>query len=280
MAIQKTTPWSIDEVKTFLCLVADDRIQRELDGATRNEKIYQEVSKLLAAHGYQRTFRQCREKLKKLKSDYRFINGRSDSYRKNWKWFIQMDAMYGHRPASHGREDGIDSTREEVEPAVFATGAQKISFNGMDPMSGNIPYVNGGEGSLDTVTAKEEIEPVAIVSGVQGRECNRMDVMSGHRLESNGGESGLDLATVKEEVETVVIDTGTQKRGRKRSLPNQNVDAFKSLIKLKTERAKVQIRLAEEHITLTQLQQTKARLEIRLLKERLQKAGLSTKEEL
>ena len=38
MATQKNTPWSNEEVQTFLCLVAEERIQRELDGATRNER--------------------------------------------------------------------------------------------------------------------------------------------------------------------------------------------------------------------------------------------------
>ena len=47
MATRNSTPWSVDEVQTFHCLVADERIQRELGGATRNE--------LLATHGYQRT---------------------------------------------------------------------------------------------------------------------------------------------------------------------------------------------------------------------------------
>ncbi|XP_035250058.1 zinc finger and SCAN domain-containing protein 29-like [Anguilla anguilla] len=119
MATRKTTPWSVEEVQTFLGLVADERIQRELDGATRNEKVYQEVSELLAADGYQRTFQQCREKLKKLKSDYRSIkdhNGRSGSYRKSWKWFDQMDAIYGHRPVSNGREGGLDPATALLEP--------------------------------------------------------------------------------------------------------------------------------------------------------------------
>uniref|UniRef100_A0A8C2H5W4 Myb/SANT-like DNA-binding domain-containing protein n=1 Tax=Cyprinus carpio TaxID=7962 RepID=A0A8C2H5W4_CYPCA len=102
--------WSVDEVQTFLSLVAEERIQRELDGATRNEKVFQEVAQLLAAHGYHRTYKQCRDKLKKLKSDYRAIkdhNSRSGANRRTWKWFDQMDAIYGSRPASNGRE-GFD----------------------------------------------------------------------------------------------------------------------------------------------------------------------------
>ncbi|KAI3363517.1 hypothetical protein L3Q82_012117 [Scortum barcoo] len=112
---------SNDELQTFLCLVAEERIQRELDGATRNEKVYREVSEL-ASHGYNRTARQCREKLK-LKSDYRTIknhNGRSGSNRKEWTWFGQMDAIYGHRPASNGREIGVDSATALLETVTEA----------------------------------------------------------------------------------------------------------------------------------------------------------------
>jgi len=105
----KKTPWSNEEVQTFLCVVAEEKIQRELDGATRNEKVYKEVSERLSKLGYNRTFRQCREKLKKLRSNYRAVkdahNGRSGSNRKSWKWYEQMDGIYGHRP-SNGREEG------------------------------------------------------------------------------------------------------------------------------------------------------------------------------
>ncbi|XP_070822727.1 zinc finger and SCAN domain-containing protein 29-like [Chaetodon trifascialis] len=130
MAAHKISPWSIYEVQTFLGLVADERIQRELDGATRNEKVYQEVAQLMATHGYHRTYRQCREKLKKLKSDYRAIkdhNGRSGSRRKSWRWFDKMDSMYGHRPASNGRAGGLDTATSLLE-AMVEDGKRKRSL--------------------------------------------------------------------------------------------------------------------------------------------------------
>ena len=101
--------------------MADEKIQRELDGATRNEKVYQEIAQLMAAHGYQRTYQQCREKLKKLKSDYRVIkdhNGRSGSSRKSWRWFNLMDSIYGHRPASNGRAASMDTATSLLEAMV------------------------------------------------------------------------------------------------------------------------------------------------------------------
>uniref|UniRef100_A0A671SJG3 Myb/SANT-like DNA-binding domain-containing protein n=1 Tax=Sinocyclocheilus anshuiensis TaxID=1608454 RepID=A0A671SJG3_9TELE len=109
------------EVQTFLSLIAEERIQRELDGATRNEKVFQEVAQLLAAHGYHRTYKQCRDKLKKLKSDYRSIkdhNSRSGSNRRSWKWFDQMDAIYGGRPTSIRREGALDSATPLLENTI------------------------------------------------------------------------------------------------------------------------------------------------------------------
>ncbi len=82
-------------------------------------------------------------------------------------------------------------------------------------------------------------------------------------------------------VEPAVIATSSEKRLAKRSLPNKDDDdACNSLFKKETIRAEVEIHLAEEQITLTQLQQTKARLEIHLLKAQLQNADLSTNKEL
>ncbi|KAL1250551.1 hypothetical protein QQF64_018347 [Cirrhinus molitorella] len=113
--------WSVDEVQAFLSLIAEERIQRGLDGATRNENVFQEVAQLLAAHGYHRTYKQCRDKLKKLKSDYRSIkdqNSRSGSNRQTWKWYDQMDAIYVARPTSIGREGALDSATPLFESTI------------------------------------------------------------------------------------------------------------------------------------------------------------------
>ncbi|CAM4287397.1 unnamed protein product [Leuciscus chuanchicus] len=113
-----TLPWSTQEVQTFLGIIGEERVQRELDGMVRNEKVFQHVSERMAVEGYQRTSEQCRIKCKKLRSDYRKVkdhNSRSGVHRKNWKWLEMMDAIYGHRPASLGREGGIDTATSLLE---------------------------------------------------------------------------------------------------------------------------------------------------------------------
>lgn len=111
MAAQKN-PWGNAEVKTFLSLVAVDRIQSELDGATRNERVFKELSETLMKYGFQRSSKQCREKLKKLRSEYRSVkdqNGVSGTERGVWKWFTEMDAIYGEKPVSNGRECAVET---------------------------------------------------------------------------------------------------------------------------------------------------------------------------
>ncbi|KAG7224232.1 hypothetical protein INR49_000475 [Caranx melampygus] len=54
------------------------KIQRELDGTTQDEKVFQEIAQLLATHGYHYMFQQCRGNLEKLKSDYWAIKDHND----------------------------------------------------------------------------------------------------------------------------------------------------------------------------------------------------------
>ncbi|XP_077353566.1 uncharacterized protein LOC144002312 [Festucalex cinctus] len=114
MAERKFTRWSDSEVDLFLQLVAEERIQQELDGA-RTEKVYLELSQQMATHGFDRSPQTCREKLKKMKSDYNAIKDhgcRGSLYRSDWKWFGPMEAIYGHRRNNRGRSIPVKQKQE------------------------------------------------------------------------------------------------------------------------------------------------------------------------
>ncbi|KAK5619210.1 hypothetical protein CRENBAI_022207 [Crenichthys baileyi] len=51
----KVTPWSNDEVQAFVAIIGDCSIQRQLDGATRNEKVFAVVADQMASQGFNRT---------------------------------------------------------------------------------------------------------------------------------------------------------------------------------------------------------------------------------
>ncbi|CAL8395456.1 unnamed protein product [Boreogadus saida] len=52
--------WLNKEVETFLGILGEVDVQRELDGAVRNEKVFQLVSGRMAIAGYEKNTEQCR----------------------------------------------------------------------------------------------------------------------------------------------------------------------------------------------------------------------------
>ena len=58
-------------METFLGILGEVDVQRELDGAVRNEKVFQLVSGRMAITGYEKNTEQCRQKCKKLRAEYR-----------------------------------------------------------------------------------------------------------------------------------------------------------------------------------------------------------------
>ena len=96
--------WSDSEVAALIAIWGEEEIQCQLDGTTRNKKVYRKIAaKLQDNDGFERTAVQCREKIKKLKSEYRRArdrNNKSGRGRTICTFFTQLDAILGCRPAS------------------------------------------------------------------------------------------------------------------------------------------------------------------------------------
>ena len=95
--------WSDDEVKALLAVWGESNVQDELDGAVRNKAVFVNISKKMNELGYDRDWQQCRVKIKNLKKSYRDVkdhNGETGRGRKTCKFFKELDAILGHRPAT------------------------------------------------------------------------------------------------------------------------------------------------------------------------------------
>ena len=91
--------WSEEEIKV---LITTD-IQEQLDGAKRNRPIFVKIAKALEEEGFDRTWLQCRTKMKSLKAEYRTVkdsNNCTGRDRKTCRYFDELDEILGHRPAS------------------------------------------------------------------------------------------------------------------------------------------------------------------------------------
>ena len=95
--------WSEEEVHALIAIWGEKEIQAQLDGATRNKKVFDKIAEQLTELGFARTGHQCREKIKKLKSDYRRAkdsNNLTGRGRSILIYFTELDAILGCRPTS------------------------------------------------------------------------------------------------------------------------------------------------------------------------------------
>ena len=95
--------WPTAEVTALISIWGERAIQSQLDGSVRNKEIYTEIAHKLSDLGYSRDWKQCRCKIKNLKTTYKKIkdhNGVTGNGRKTFKFFQQLDEILGHRPAS------------------------------------------------------------------------------------------------------------------------------------------------------------------------------------
>ena len=106
--------WEDSDILCLLEILGDSEIQKQFEGSTRNKKIFETISKRLAERDILRTAVQYREKVKKLRAEYKQIhdhNNVSGRNRKTIRFLPQLDAILGHRPSTEPRsviESSVD----------------------------------------------------------------------------------------------------------------------------------------------------------------------------
>ena len=100
-----TAYWSKEETFKLITIWSDDTIQAQLKGCRRNSDVYRKIAKELTEAGHNRTLEQCRDKMKKLKAEYKKIKDKRNETGQGrypeWNFFDAMDNVLGHKPASH-----------------------------------------------------------------------------------------------------------------------------------------------------------------------------------
>ena len=135
--------WSDKEIRALISVWSDDVIQAELEGAHRNQHVYKKMSAELGKLGYRRTWDKCRDKVKKLKQEYKKVvdnNNETGRKRKTFKFMEEMDAVLGHRPSitppvtvSSAKSDQ-ETNEEEQEVSSDDAGIEESSTMGQVSM--------------------------------------------------------------------------------------------------------------------------------------------------
>jgi len=96
--------WSKEETLRLIGIWSDDAIQAQLEGCRRNSEVYRKIAKELTEVGYTRTMELCRDKMKKLRVEYKKIKDKRKETGQGrypeWDYFDAMDEVMGHKPAT------------------------------------------------------------------------------------------------------------------------------------------------------------------------------------
>ena len=131
--------WDKQETHKLIEIWGEDNIQSQLEGCHRNKEVHQHIAQKMRKAEYERTFEQCREKVKKLKKEYRRLKdtlnetGQGRSKEVEWPYFELMDRILGHKPTtvpesiidslaqSQGNNDSRTEMREvsKVDKTLF-----------------------------------------------------------------------------------------------------------------------------------------------------------------
>ena len=109
--------WLDDETLKLLELWGEESVQTTLEGCTSNKSIYDKIAAELNSSGYTRTGLQCRERIKKLKKDYKKTKdnlNETGNKRKICKFYEQINDILGDRPSTKPAIV-IDSSAEQSE---------------------------------------------------------------------------------------------------------------------------------------------------------------------
>lgn len=129
---ERGSNWTDQEIVELLQLWSDESVQIELESSLRNQRVFDRIANILREKGIYRTGDQCREKIKKMKLEYRRIK---DNHKmRSWKFYDVMDKVLANRPAI---------TYSSLGGGVIA---QQVfhSSGGPEPAQGGVPVGSFG----------------------------------------------------------------------------------------------------------------------------------------
>ena len=91
--------WRKNEILKLIEFWGEDNTQEQLEGCHRNKEVYMCIACKIRDCGFEKSFAQCRDKIKKLKKEYRKIkerleeSGRGRDGEVQWIYFNAMDRI-------------------------------------------------------------------------------------------------------------------------------------------------------------------------------------------
>ncbi|ROL51021.1 Multifunctional protein ADE2 [Anabarilius grahami] len=151
--------WSEEEVAALLQIWAEEGIQRQLQGSTRNKDIFVQISRRLLQQGVERDWKQCRTKYKNLKYLYRSLQrGKADigDPRRVMRFYEQLDALLSKPPRSRlNYAEFSDTSHLLTNSRMFTPPAfEEHSMGGLPHEDNDIVAVRFDQAPIDEATLR------------------------------------------------------------------------------------------------------------------------------
>ena len=95
--------WTKQDTLKLIEVWGQETIQEQLQSCKRNHSIFVAVAREMRVAGYDRTYQQCRDKIKKLKGECRKAKdkqGKTGEQPSTWEFFDAIDAILGTKPST------------------------------------------------------------------------------------------------------------------------------------------------------------------------------------
>lgn len=203
--------WTKEETLKLIELWSYEDIQAQLEGCKQNQQVYEKIASLMQKEGFTRTYQQCREKIKKLRQQYKKVKDKI-------------------------RQTGQQGRQHLISKFVY--------FNALDNILGNRPATEPMV-VIDSLSGKSEVDVESNVSESdhEGKEEQEAELWESDMKESEARESSTttvasnedsssskDVIVVKKEDKVDVKPIVSNKKKQKRQLEVMQ-DTMKGLIK-------------------------------------------------
>nr|XP_033800439.1 uncharacterized protein LOC117360582 isoform X2 [Geotrypetes seraphini] len=188
--------WNDHEVRALIHIWSDETIQKQLEGATRNKEIFEEIANRLMEFGIDRDWKQCRTKYKNLKYEYHALqkeNSQLSNPRRFMRFYEDVDCILRRQPPT------APSQISKVPNLSYTPSSSSSSCSSEETQQADCTshlgqYCTGSNISVSTADKMS-------TSGLKRKALNNESPVP-IKIKNSGSTSDLHQRSMTEEVQT------------------------------------------------------------------------------
>ncbi|XP_078616210.1 uncharacterized protein LOC144884632 [Branchiostoma floridae x Branchiostoma japonicum] len=133
--------WTNEETKLLLSIWGQEETQRKLGQVHKNKDCFEDIAKGMADHGFEKTYEQCRNKMKNLTAQYRKHKDQqrtSGVGRKDMLFFPELDAILADHPSTRPVKVVESMTSSSGDSSSSSSSSESESDDNNEDLAGSV----------------------------------------------------------------------------------------------------------------------------------------------